>query len=167
VQAIVRAYPLPDNMPDALAELAHWERRDRELQLVLGPGEGASRLDLTAHLRRELVRNLIRSELPVHGEAELQIRLQFWIDERREEIDSTTLDDVKHLAETVGRDLRSAIVQSGNATSVLFARWVCDVVVPALQLPDRSRAGANLTFDAMLRNAMRFALTEVEPQRPG
>jgi hypothetical protein len=103
----------------------------------------------------------------VHGEAELQIRLQFWIDERREEIDGTTLDEVKHLAEMVGRDLRSAIVQSGNATSVLFARWVCDVVVPVLQLPDRGRARSNRTFDAMLRDAMRVAVTETEPQRPG
>jgi hypothetical protein len=167
VQAIARAYPLPTNMQDALAEHAHWERRDRELQLVLEPEGNASRLDLTAHLRRELVRNLIRSELPVHGEEELQIRLQFWIDERREEIDGTTLDEVKHLAEMVGRDLRSAIVQSGNATSVLFARWVCDVVVPVLQLPDRGRARSNRTFDAMLRDAMRAAVTETEPQRPG
>jgi hypothetical protein len=167
MQAIARAYPLPTNMQDALAEHAHWERRDRELQLVLGRGGNTSRLDLTAHLRRELVRNLIRSELPVHGEAEFQMRLQFWIDERQEEIDRTTLDEVKHLAEMVGRDLRRAIVQSGNATTVLFARWVCDVVVPALQLPDRGRAGSNLTFDAMLRDAMRDALTEIEPQRPG
>jgi len=166
-RAIARAYPLPANMQDALAEHAHWDRRDREVQLVLGRGGNTPRLDLTAHLRRELVGNLIRSELPVHGEAEFQIRLQFWIDERREEIDRTMLDEVKHLAEMVGRDLRSAIVQSGNATTVLFARWVCDVVVPALQLPDRGRAGANLTFDAMLRAAMRAALTEIEPQRPG
>jgi len=167
VQAIKRAYPLPTNMQDALAEHAHWERRDRELQLVLGLDGSMSRLDLTARLRQELVGNLIRSELPVHGEAELQIRLQFWINERKEEIDRTTLDDVKHLAEMVGRDLRSAILQSGNATSVLFARWVCDVVVPALQLPNRGRAGSNLTFDAMLRHAMRAALTEIEPQGPG
>jgi len=166
VQAIARAYPLPTNMQDALAEYAHWERRDRELQIVLGSEGNTSRLDLTAHLRRELVGNLIRSELPVQGEAELQIRLQFWIDERQEEIDLTTLDEVKHLAEMVGRDLRSAIVQSGNATSVLFARWVCDVVVPTLQLPNRGRPGSNLTFDAMLRDAMRAALTEVEPQHP-
>ena len=103
----------------------------------------------------------------MHGEAEFQIRLQFWIDERQEEIDRYTLDEVKHLAEMVGRDLRGAIVQSGNATTVLFARWVCDVVVPALQLPDHGRAGANRTFDAMLRDAMRAALKEVEPQRPG
>jgi hypothetical protein len=163
VQAIARAYPLPTNMQDALAEHAQWERRDQELQGVLGTEDNTSRLDLTAHLRRELVRNLIRSELPVHGEAEFQIRLQFWIDERQEELDRTTLEEVKHLAEMVGRDLRSAIVQSGNATSVLFARWVCDVVVPALQLPDRGRAGSNLTFDAMLRNAMRAALTDIQP----
>jgi hypothetical protein len=163
-QAIARAYPLPTNMQDALAEHTHWERRDRELQVVLGP---AGRLDLTAQLRREVVRDLMRSELPVHGEAEFQIRLQFWIDDRQEEIDRTTLDEVKHLAEMVGRDLRSAIMRSGNATSVLFARWVCDVVVPALQLPDRGRARSNLTFDAMLRDAMRVALTEIEPQRPG
>jgi hypothetical protein len=167
VQAIARAYPLPTNLQDALAEHAHWERRDRELRLVLGPEGNTSRLDLTAQLRWELVRNLIRSELPVRGEAEFQIRLQFWIDERPEEIDRATLDEVKHLAEMVGRDLRGAIVQSGNATSVLFARWVCDVVVPTLQLPDRGRARSNLTFDAMLRNAMRDALTEIEPQRPG
>jgi hypothetical protein len=167
LQAIARAYPLPGNMQDALKEHAHWERRQRELQLVLGPEDTACRLDLTAHLRRELVGNLIRSELPVHGEAELQIRLQFWIDERQEEIDHSTLDEVTHLAEMVGRDLRGAILQSGNATSVLFARWVCDVVVPALQQPDRGRTRSSLTFDAMLRDAMRTALTEVEPQPPG
>lgn len=171
MQAIALAYPLPTNMQDALTELAHWERRDRELQLVLGPllgpNRNTSRLDLTADLRRELIRNLIRSELPVHGEAELQIRLQFWIDERQEEIDLTTLDEVKLLAEMVGRDLRTAIVQSGNTTSVLFARWVCDVVVPTLQLPDRSRRRSNPTFDAMLRDAVRSALTESEPQPPG
>jgi hypothetical protein len=164
MQAIAQAYPLPTNLQDALTEHDHWQSRDRELQLVLGSEDNTSRLDLTAHLRRELVRDLIRSELPVHGEAELQIRLQFWIDERQEEIDLTTLDEVKHLAEMVGRDLRSAIVQSGNATSVLFARWVCDVVVPTLQLPDRGRARSNLTFDAMLRDAMRAAVTEIEPQ---
>jgi len=168
VQAIARACPLPTNMQDALAEHAHWERRDRELQLVLGtvapgPGGDTSRLDLTAHLRRELISDLIRSELPVHGEAEFQIRLQFWIDQRQEEIDQTTLDDVKHLAEMVGQDLRSAILQSGNATSVLFARWVCDVVVPAMQLPGHGRARSKPTFDAMLRDAMRDALTEIEP----
>jgi hypothetical protein len=160
LQAIAHAYPLPTDMQDAVTELAHWESRDRELQLVLGPD---GKLDLTADLRRELVRNLIRSELPVHGEEELQIRLQFWIGERQEDIDLTTLDEAKHLAETVGRDLRSAIVQSGNATSVLFARWVCDVVVPAMQLPNRSRRRSNPTFDAMLRNAMRAALTEIPP----
>ena len=167
MQAIARACPLPTNMQDALTEHAHWEGRDRELQLVPGPEGNASRLDLTAQLRRELIRNLIRSELPVHGEAELQIRLQFWIDERREEIDHTTLDEVKHLAERVGRDLRGAILRSGNATSVLFAQWVCDVVVPTLQLPPRGRVRSNLTFDAMLRDAMRTALTEIEPQRSG
>src|ERR1700722_8535918 len=64
LQAIARAYPLPGNMQDALKEHAHWERRQRELQLVLGPEDTACRLDLTAHLRRELVGNLIRSELP-------------------------------------------------------------------------------------------------------
>jgi hypothetical protein len=63
----------------------------------------------------------------------------------------------------VGRDLRTAIVQSGNAASVLFARWVCDVVVPAMQLPNRGRRRANSTFDIMLRNAMRAALTELPP----
>lgn len=167
LQAIARAYPLPTSMQEALTEWLHWEGRDRELQIVLGSDDATSGLDLTARLRRELVGNLIRSELPVRGEAELQIRLQFWIDERQEEIDRTTLDEVKQLAETVGRDLRSAIVQSGNATSVLFARWVCDVVVPALQLPDRGRARLNPTFDAMLRNAMRAALSEVEPPPPG
>jgi hypothetical protein len=167
MQAIARAYPLPTNMQDALAELAHWETRERELQLILGPGGTTPRLDLTALLRRELVRNLIRSELPVHGDADVQIRLQFWIDERQDDIDGATLDEVKHLAEVVGHDLRSAIVQSGNATSVLFARWVCDVVVPTLQLPDRGRAAANPTFDSMLRDAMRAALTENEPQRTG
>jgi hypothetical protein len=161
LQAIAQAYPLPANMQDAVLELAHWDRRDRELQLVLAPD---GKLDLTADLRRELIRNLIRSELHVHGEEELQIRLQFWIDERQEEIDLTTLDEAKQLAEMVGRDLRTAIVQSGNATSVLFARWVCDVVVPAMQVPGRGRPRSNPTFDAMLRNAMRAA---IEPQRPG
>ena len=165
LRAIARAYPLPTNMQDAVAELAHWDRRDRELRLVLG--HDAAGLDLTAHLRRELVRNLIRSELPVRGETEFQIRLQFWIDERGEEIDRTTLEEVKHLAEMVGQDLRRAIVRSGNAATGLFARWVCDVVVPALQLPERGRAGSDLTFDAMLRNAMRAALTDSERQGSG
>ena len=166
MQALARAVPLPANMQDALAEHAHWEKRDRELQLILGRNGNGSSLDLTAHLRRELVRNLLRSELPAHSDADFQIRLQFWIDERQEEIDSTTLEEVKHLAETVGRDLRTAIVQSGNAATVLFGRWVCDVVVPALELPDHGRAGSNLTFDAMLRDAMRAALAESEPQAP-
>jgi len=167
MQAIARAYPLPANMQDALAEYAHWEQRERELRLVLGRGGNASRLDLTAQLRRQQVGSLIRSELPVHGEADFQMRLQFWIDERQDEMDRTTLDEVKHLAETVGRDLRSAIVQSGNAATALFGRWVCDMVVPALQLPERRRGGANPTFDAMLRDAMRVAAAEIEPQRPG
>ncbi len=167
VRAIARAYPLPTNMWDALAEHAHWDGRNRELRLLLGSDGNASRLDLTAHLRWELVRNLIRSELPIHGSAEFQIRLRFWIDEHQDEIDRTTLGEVKRLADIVARDLASAIARSGNTSTVLFAQWVCDVVVPALQLPDRGRAGSNLKFDAMLCDAMRTALTEIEPQRPG
>jgi hypothetical protein len=165
-QAMARAYPLPTNMRDAQAEHCRWEMRDRELQLVLGRGGNASALDLTAHLRQELVRNLIRSELPVRGKADFQIRLQFWIDEHQEAIERTPLDEVMRLAEMAGRDLGSAIVRNSNATTVLFAQWVRDVVVPGLQLPERGRTGSNPTFDAMLRDAMRVALTEIEPQRP-
>jgi hypothetical protein len=133
----------------------------------MGRGDDTSGLDLTAQLRRELVANLIRSELPVRGRAELQIRLQFWIDESQAELDRTPLDEVVRLAEVAGRDLGHAIARNGNATTVLFAQWVCDVVVPALKLPNRGRTGSNLTFDAMLRGAMRAALTEIEAPRPG
>jgi hypothetical protein len=163
VRAVAQAFPLPTNLQDALAEHAHWETRDRELQLVLGRGGNASGLDLTAHLRRERVGNLIRSELPVRGKADFQIRLQFWIDEHQEELDRTTVDEVMRLAEMAGRDLASAITRNSNATTVLFAQWVCDVVVPALPLPDRGRTGSKLTFETMLRDAMRDALTEIEP----
>lgn len=187
MRAIARAYPLPTTMRDALAEHAHWDRRDRELRVVLGhaapghaaPGRAAlgraalgrggttSGLDLTAHLRWELVRNLLRSELPVHGEAEFQMRMQFCADERQDEIFRATLEDVQQLAEMMGQDLPGAIVQSGNAGTALFARWLCDVVVPALQLPEHGGTGAKPTFEAMLRDAMRGAAGGSEPQRRG
>jgi hypothetical protein len=163
VRATARACPLPTNIQDALAEHAYWERRDRELRLVLGRGDDTSGLDLTAQLRRELVANLIRSELPVHNRTDMQTRLQFWIDESQAEIDRTPLDEVVRLAEMAGRDLGGAIARNSSATTVLFAQWVCNVVVPALQLPNRGRAGSNPTFDTMLRGAMRAALTEIEP----
>jgi hypothetical protein len=167
LRAMARALPLPTNMRDALAEHVHWERRDRELRLVLGRDGNASGLDLTAQLRHELIRNLLRSELPARGREELEIRLRFWIDEHQEALDRITMDEVTRLAEMAGRDLRSVIARSGGAATGLFAQWVCDVVVPALQLPNHGRTRSNPTFDTMLRNAMRAALTETEPRRPG
>ena len=53
VQAIARAYPLPTNMQDALADMLAG-KADRELRLVLGRGGNTCGLDLTARLRWEL-----------------------------------------------------------------------------------------------------------------
>jgi len=61
IAAISTAYPLPGTIEDAIAEHDYWDRRGRELLLVVSD---TCELDFPATIRRNIVRGAIRFGLP-------------------------------------------------------------------------------------------------------
>ncbi len=112
LHALSTAYPLPSTVTDAAAEFAAWEDRDRDLGLVL-ESAGASQLDLSAYLRRDMVRTLLETGLRSVSIAEVLIRQRHAVasDMSEPEIEKAVLADLEHLAAlTAHRD-----VQNGQA----------------------------------------------------
>lgn len=154
-QAIARATPLPGTLPEALAEIAYWDERERELSILRGGANGG--LDLTARIRRDVLRDLVRTGLRARNLQEFQIRLDFWLTERRQEMDSVVIGDLEHVAQNVGGNLHQAIARTGRPASELFSRWICDVVIPALPVGETKSSQRSRTFDEMLAEAIRTA----------
>lgn len=151
-QAIARATPLPGTLPEALAEIAHWDEREREFRILLGDG---SKLDLTARIRRDELRDLVRTGLHARNLEEFQMRLDFWLKERRQEMDAVVVSDLERVAQDVGGNLHQAIARTGRPAAELFSKWICDVVIPALPAGEASPSYRPRTFDEMLTEAIR------------
>ena len=75
-RAIEAALPMPSTIREARDELLRWDERDSEIQHALGLFDD-QKLDLPAAYRRDLVRRLYQSDLPVVTMDDLHLRLEF------------------------------------------------------------------------------------------
>lgn len=77
--AIEAAHPMPRTIREARDELRYWDQRDDELCHALECW-GDEKLDLPAAYRRELVRSLYETDLPIVTLDDLHLRLQFAVE---------------------------------------------------------------------------------------
>lgn len=75
VEAVSNAYPLPQTVVEAAAEVAHWEMREQEITAA-GHYQHDYVLSLACELRRHLVRKLYESGLPAHSVDDVHARLK-------------------------------------------------------------------------------------------
>jgi hypothetical protein len=97
--ALSAAYPLPVTIGEAKAEYDYWERRDREMGLVL-EDTSDTQLDLAAGGRLEIVRGLIETRLRAQSLADVLVRQRYLV--AREcsmvEVEQAVLADLEHLS---------------------------------------------------------------------
>ncbi len=74
--AIETALPIPRSIREARDELRYWDERNDELCHAL-ESWGDEQLDLPASFRREMVRRLYETELPIRTLDDLKLRLEF------------------------------------------------------------------------------------------
>jgi hypothetical protein len=113
LRALSEAYPLPTTISAAAAEFAMWQRRQRDLMLVVENDLLESYLDMPAALRRDIVAALLQTGLRATAVSELVLRYRHMLDAdfQMPEVEQAILTDLEHLAaleETAG-------VQNGRA----------------------------------------------------
>jgi predicted DNA-binding protein (UPF0251 family) len=110
-EALSAAYALPTTIEDAAAEYAYWERRDREMGLVL-EDTSDTQLDLAAYGRKEIVRGLLETGLRAKSLADVLARQRHLVDceYSMPEADRAVLADLEYLTEMAPEDT----VQNGQ-----------------------------------------------------
>ena len=73
VRALSEAFPLPRTISEAAGEYAMWQSRDRDMGLAVEASEN-TQLDLSADIRRDIVRRLMEVDLRARSLAEVLIR---------------------------------------------------------------------------------------------
>jgi hypothetical protein len=115
-EALSAAYPLPVTIGEAKAEYDYWERRDRELGLVL-EDTSDTQLDASAYARQEIVRGLLETGLRAQSLADIVIRLRYLSASESTigmpEMVEATLADAEHLAAMAG-SIPEPSVQCGH-----------------------------------------------------
>ena len=99
LEAIAGAYPLPTTISAAKAEYDAWERRDRDLGLVLEM-YGDNALDLPAKIRSNMVLDLLKEGLRATSLGEVLLRHRFHVEQgwHDPDIDHAVLADLEALA---------------------------------------------------------------------
>lgn len=111
-RAVETAYSLPTTIAGALAELEYWERRDREMGVLVPRGieeNGATtHLDLPAHARAIVVRRLVEHGVRAQTAQDALARAEYWRarNGRGSWVEAALLEDLRHLAK-----LESAAVE--------------------------------------------------------
>lgn len=148
LDALRGAYPLSDTTTAAAAEYAMWQRRDRDLGLMLGDTTD-SQLDLPARLRQGIVERLLATGLRATSVADVLARQRYLVDleESASEIERAVLLDLEHL--TAAATPAPAPAQAGQASSTAARRAEVLRLLSNLdtaRLPDREiarRAGVS------------------------
>jgi hypothetical protein len=73
VRALSDAYPLPRTISEAAGEYGMWQSRDRDVGLAVEASDNPQ-LDLSAEIRRDIVRRLMEVDLRAQSVAEVLIR---------------------------------------------------------------------------------------------
>lgn len=113
-EALSAAYPLPVTIGEAKSEYDYWERRDRELGLILEDTSN-TQLDVSAYGRQEIVRGLLETGLRAQSLADVLIRQRYLVDSESVmvEVEQAVLADLEHLAAMAELAPKSA-VQNGH-----------------------------------------------------
>jgi hypothetical protein len=98
VRALSDAYPLPKTISEAAGEYAMWQSRDRDVGLAVEASDNPQ-LDLSADMRRDIVRRLMEVDLRAQTLAEVLIR-------QRHLVEMDTIGD-PDIEKAVLRDLES------------------------------------------------------------
>lgn len=97
-RTLSNAYPLPTTITAAAAEYRMWEKRDRDVGLAV-EGTDDTQIDLPSYFRREIVRQLLETDLRARDIREVLIRQRHMIDQQAPmpEMDQAVLLDLEGL----------------------------------------------------------------------
>jgi len=119
LDALADAYSLPATIAEAATVYQAWQRRDRDLGLVLGDTTD-TQLDLHAYLRGQIVEQLLATELRATTLADVLARQRYLVDLgwNSPKIEQAVLLDLEHLAGMAS----APPVQSGQVSTSPKAR---------------------------------------------
>jgi DNA-binding CsgD family transcriptional regulator len=113
-EALSAAYPLPVTIDEAWTEYSYWEKRDRDIGLIL-ENTSDTQLDMPAHGRWEIVRDLLEAGLRVRTINDVLIRQRHFVgrEYNMPNVEEAVLADLEVLAEMAKTPPESA-VQTGH-----------------------------------------------------